>query len=326
MKILLIGSYPPPLGGVAVFIKRYKHRLESEGHTVDVLNPARLSNRTLLGRLLNAPARGYDLVSLNYPSVPVMLVLLARGLASRTEVFDHNWRRLETWNMFERRLYQLFLGSCRELILTAPHLKSYHREHGVRLPEQTRVQHAFLPPPMEDEAGILASYPADLCEFVRRRRPLVVANAFKLVFHEGVDLYGLDMCVRLVVELRKTYPDAGLLFALAEMGDGDYAGRMRREADAHGAGRNFYLMSGQLELWPLLKRADLFVRPTSTDGYAVSVAEALSFGCPVVASDVAERPDGTVLFSKRDDAEFQRQCLEVLAARVKVNHKRGGGA
>ncbi|MCA1594026.1 MAG: hypothetical protein LC754_15510, partial [Acidobacteria bacterium] len=76
MKILLIGSYPPPLGGVAVFIKRYKRKLEGEGHTVDVLDPTQLSKRDFYPRLFRAPSRGYDLISLSFPSFHMMMVLL----------------------------------------------------------------------------------------------------------------------------------------------------------------------------------------------------------------------------------------------------------
>ncbi|MGB8508755.1 MAG: glycosyltransferase [Pyrinomonadaceae bacterium] len=314
MRILLIGSQPPPLGGVGVFIERYRHKLEGEGHSVEVLDPSRVSNGRLLRHLLTAPTRRYDLISLNYPSLPVMLILLALGLAPRTEVFDHNWRLIESWDAPRRRLYGAFLKRCRELLLTSPRLKDYYREHGVGLPEKTRVQHAFLPPRVENEARILESYTAELREFIGRSRPLIIANAFKLIYHDGVDLYGLDMCLRLVLKLKETYPDIGLLFALAEAGDAERE-PIEREALALGVGHHFFLMSGQRELWPLFKRAHLFVRPTLTDGYAVSVAEALHFDCPVVASDAAERPNGVRVFKSRDEEDFKRRCLEALAAR-----------
>ena len=315
MKVLLIGSCPPPLGGVSVFLKRYRQKLEAEGHTVDVIDPHRLTKPALYRELLRACGRGYDLLSLNFPSFHIMMLLLLRGRAAKVEVWDHNWRVLEGWNPLRRSLYELFLRRARSLILVAPHVADYYRRHGVEPPPTTVVRHAFLPPPAAEEAAVVGTYPADVLEFARTRRPLVVANAFRLVLEGGVDLYGLDMCVRLAAALKEEYPRAGLLFALAEVGDEDYYARVRREIDARGLGENFLFMTGQRELWPLLGRADLMVRPTSADGYAVSVAEALHLGCPVVASDVSERPPGASLFAARDDEDFLTKCRAALAAR-----------
>lgn len=315
MKVLLIGSHPPPLGGVGVFIKRHKHELEAGGHEADVLDPVRLTNARLLRELLLAPARRYDLILLNFPSLKIMAVLLLLGLAGRTEVWDHNWPFLEGWGRARRDFYRLFLRRSRGLVLVSPRLKDYYREHGVELPAATRVQAPFIPPPAADEGPILESYPPELRDFVAGRRPLIVANAFAIVFHKGVDLYGLDMCVRLLAGLKESYPQAGLLFALADVGDADYFGRVTREIEARGLRDDFRFLTGQKELWPLFKRADLLVRPTLTDGSAVSVAEALHFGCPVVASDVADRPAGAVVFRSRDDEDFLRKCREVLDAR-----------
>lgn len=317
MRVLLIGSYPPPLGGVGVFVSRYERKLTGEGHAVTVVDPHRFTKLKLYRTLV--AARGYDLVSLNFPSFHMMMLLLATARAPQTEVWDHNWRVLEEWSAARRRLYQTFLRRARRLVLVAPHIADYYRAHGVEPPARTEVRHAFLPPAVEEEAAIVASYPPEVLEFVRGARPLVVANAFKIVFREGRDLYGLDMCVRLTAQLKKDYPEARLLFALAEAGDAEYLSRMRREADALGVGESVYFMTGQRELWPLIKRADLFVRPTVSDGYAVSVAEARYFGRPVVASDAAPRPAGVLTFRTRDDADFRSKCLAALEGSKKTN-------
>ncbi|HEX8476446.1 MAG TPA: glycosyltransferase family 4 protein [Pyrinomonadaceae bacterium] len=314
MKVLLIGSYPPPLGGVSVFVKRYKRQLEDAGHTVDTLDPTRLAKTRLYRELLRAPAKQYDLISLNFPSLYIMAALLVLGLSKRTEVFDHNWRLLEKWNALERRFYIIFLNNCRELVLVAPHLQTYYHEQRIPLPHaRTRIQHAFIPPPAEDEAPILESYSVDVREFLARSRPLLVANSFRITFHNGTDLYGLDMCVELVARLKQTHPRVGLLFALAEIGDPDYYERIRQKIVAHGIVQNFHFLTGQKEIWPLFKRADAMLRPTFTDGYALSVAEAIHFGCPVLASDAAERPPQATLFANRNQQDFQQKCLALLS-------------
>jgi glycosyltransferase involved in cell wall biosynthesis len=52
----------------------------------------------------------------------------------------------------------------------------------------------------------------------------------------------------------------------------------------------------------LLTCVDAFVRPTTADGDAISVREALTLGIPCVASDVSLRPRGTHLFKTGDAA------------------------
>jgi len=82
--VLLIGSYPPPLGGVSVFLKRYKRKLEAEGHTVRVLDPTKLNNPRLLLELLTT--NRYDLISLHYPSLPIMKLYRSLGVEGKTKI------------------------------------------------------------------------------------------------------------------------------------------------------------------------------------------------------------------------------------------------
>ncbi len=309
--VLLIGSYPPPLGGVSVFLKRYKRKLEAEGHTVRVLDPTKLNNPRLLLELLTT--NRYDLISLHYPSLPIMKLFRRLGVAGKTEVWDHNWRLLEEWNARKRNSYGSFLERCQKLIIVTQDLREYYERHSVHIPIETVVQHAFLPPNEDDETEILASYPDDILQFINRSHPLLAANAFKITFQKDVDLYGLDMCVRLVSNLKTNYPDIGLIFALAEPGDADHFKSIKREIAIQDIERNFQFLTGQKELWPLLKKADLMVRPTSSDGYSLSVAEALHFGCRVVASDAVARPPQVLLFHSRDDDDFLQQCRQVLS-------------
>lgn len=313
MKILLIGPLPPPLGGVSVYLYRHRRVLERDGHDVSVLDPTKMSRAAYFTRLLLAPFGRYDLIADHVQSIYVMLVLLVTGMAGRTEVVDWNWRQLENWAGWKRRLCGAFLRRCKGIVLSGAHLASYYEEHGVALPrEKVRGLDPFIPPPLEDEEAILATYPSEVLEFAAGRRPLIAANAFRLVFYRGVDLYGLDMCVEMVAALKESYPNVGLVFALAEVGDAGYFGEMRRRIEELGIKDNFFFLTGQRELWPLFRRADLMVRPTCSDAYGISVAEALHLGCPAVASDVCVRTPGTLTFANRDAEDFLRKCRLAL--------------
>jgi glycosyltransferase involved in cell wall biosynthesis len=69
----------------------------------------------------------------------------------------------------------------------------------------------------------------------------------------------------------------------------------------------------------VMRRANLFVRPTYFDGDASSVREALAMGVPVVASDTDHRPAGVLLFRRGDARDLADKIALALA------NGRGGG-
>ena len=93
-----------------------------------------------------------------------------------------------------------------------------------------------------------------------------------------------------------------------------YYGFCRKAVEQGGLGGHLFVVVRQGELWPLTQQCDLFLRPTSSDGDAVSVREALSLGVPVVASDCVPRPPGAVTYRTGDVADLFNKVEEVLAA------------
>ncbi|MGD0516877.1 MAG: glycosyltransferase, partial [Thermoguttaceae bacterium] len=67
------------------------------------------------------------------------------------------------------------------------------------------------------------------------------------------------------------------------------------------------------EFWPVLKYADLFLRPTRTEGDSASIREAISLGVPVVASDATLRPKDILLFSSGNAQDLIAKTRSALA-------------
>ena len=319
MRYILVGPEPPPLGGISVFLYRYGVKLRGEGHQVELLDLSKLR----LVRKLVAVSRLLlirdAVVHVNVISWSVLLTIVL-GLNKTKLIFhDHGTAKfLSTYGRWKRCWFQMFLRRANECWLVGEHLREFYDRAAISLPRQTLIRHAYLPPPEAEEADIRATYDWETKQFVNQHRPLLIANAWKIVFLDGVDLYGLDMSVETVARLKDSFPKIGLLFALGEVGDETYLNEIKQRICEHAVDENIHFMTGQRELWPLFKDADLFLRPTSADGYPLSVEEALHFGCPVVASDVCKRPASVAVFRNRDSDDLWQKAVGLLQPRAET--------
>ncbi|MFC1857849.1 glycosyltransferase [Thermodesulfobacteriota bacterium] len=208
------------------------------------------------------------------------------------------------------------MGKVKTKIVVGLHIKKSYQENGVKNADDIIVSNSFISPPLEDEEKILARYPKVYNEFQQSHSPLITTSAYQIAFIDGIDLYGLDMCIDLMLNLKTDYPNAGLVLFLAnDKMNAEYFKALKNKIKIYGLHDNILFITGQRELWPVYKNMDLMIRPTYSDGFGVSVAEAIYFGCPALASDVCERAVGTHLFRNRDQNDFYNQAKTILALR-----------
>lgn len=107
------------------------------------------------------------------------------------------------------------------------------------------------------------------------------------------DLYGLDVVAKIYAELRVRRPiRLGIFVAKDPRGrrDRDYLDSIVELARSVGDPEDVRCFIGE-PLRPVFSESNIvYLRPSRTDGDAVSVREALAAGTPVVASDVIRRP------------------------------------
>lgn len=309
MRKCHIGPLPPPLGGISVYLYRLQ-KLKPDDRYVNIVGLKKIDFLKLL-------CQTREVVVLHDNSIERLTAAyffsLFLGLQYSFVVHGAGVFRKKKWISwyFLRKSLQRAIS----IQFVSQSLQDRMKEIFPEVVKHSFVQHAFLPPPLEDEKRISDTYPHEMSVFLECHSPCLVANAFKLVFWEdGNDVYGLDMCVELIRRLKLKYPRIGLIFALADdTGEPDYLAKIKERISTDKLNEHIYFMTGQRELWPLFRKADLMVRPTCTDGYGSSIAEALYFDCPAIASDVCVRPEGTVIFNNRDMDDFYEKVREVLS-------------
>jgi glycosyltransferase involved in cell wall biosynthesis len=182
----------------------------------------------------------------------------------------------------------------------------------LRIPERKiSVIPAFIPPTVDMETDT-KRIPAYILDVFDRNSQVIVANGGVGNLYNGDELYGLDLCIDMFSKLARENKQLGFIYCITHVVDQDLLERYKERITAHGLEERFLLVYEKIPFYPLIQKAALFVRPTVSDGDAVSIREAIYFGTPTVSSDVVKRPNGVVTFTNRDAEDFTKACREVL--------------
>ena len=320
MNIHLIGTYPPPYGGVSVHIYRLRKRLLGAGHECTVwcghdradedLRPFIQAKTVLLGPARSGPETILHFHSSHY--------LAGRAAAAGHKVLFtvHNprinldlkggkllreWLRRKVTAHSFRRVHNLIAVSQQ----AGDELVTFGFDS-----ESISVINAYLRPGNDE-----ATAPANLDAFELFRQKyglLATANAWALKFLGGEDLYGIDMCLEMLGRLCGDFPELALVLAVPLGRGTEYLGKMQQRARDQGLEERVLWLLEPGAYHPILSRCDLFLRPTNADGFCISIVEAYEFGVPVVASDVVIRPKGCLQFRTRDQDDFTERVREAL--------------
>ncbi len=320
----IFGSYPPPYGGASMHSRRLRPLLESKGIDYTIYNAASdaadgkrvISVRRnrfwrLLKYLFTADESAFYIMS------PRLLAWFA-GLWLIQVRGKRVWIRLrneqlivwEKTSPLKCALAGFVLRRVHGVVCVSRALAQTASRFGVK---ENRILYTpgFLPPVI-DEMHLSSTDPS-LVHFADNHSPLLVANG-KVRQYNGNDLYGLDHMVELIIRIAPKYQNIGLLVCLSdnEPRTEDYVAKLNQHAVEGNVEKNIYFTSNPGPMTPYLARADLFLRPTTTDGDAVSIRESLYFDIPVVASDAVQRPAGVTCFPTRDLDAFENSVHLVL--------------
>ena len=298
--VLLVGPYPPPFGGISAHVARLAHAVSADGMSVAVVNHFRTRevNELIVADLARNPLRYWTVLRRLEPRVlhyhhARWSTLVAAALAVRrstgTSVVTIHGRELEPF--LESRLPGIApltrwaLTSFDVLIAVSAEIERSLRPLG----RTVSVIPAFIP--ADDDARL--SPQAN--DFLNGGTNLLVAAYRLAVDQRGRLIYGLDTAIQSFTALAAARPRLRLAIFVASAprsrAERDRLSRLIEAVDDDEVRRRIRVFHGE-PLPPALRRATLYLRPTLTDGDAVSIREAIAAGVPVLASDVVARPPG----------------------------------
>jgi glycogen(starch) synthase len=320
MRVLLLGPYPPPHGGVQTNLVAI-HRLLLRRHipsAVINLTRYRQSNiehvyypKTALGVLWLLLRLRSDIIHMHIGG-KLAPRLLALGLfccllpGRKTVLTFHSGgypsspagraKHPRTFCGFVLRRFDRLIGVNQELV------EFFHRV-GVA-PQRARLiaPHSF-PTESDLQDGAL---PGHVSDFFQSHSPMLIAVS-------GLEpQYDLPLQIDVMGLVRDKAPSAGLVI----IGSGPMRDELRKQIAAKPYADHI-LMCGDLPHAATLQaiaQSDLMLRTTFYDGDAISVREALHLGTPVIATDNGMRPEGVRLIPQRNLSALHVAIHEALAA------------
>ncbi|MEW4468821.1 glycosyltransferase [Parasphingorhabdus sp. JC815] len=307
---LVIGPSPPPLGGVTVFISRFVGRQRARGVNVRQAYP----NSPLAAlRFLSVATQRPEIVIINSMRLPLLLAVFLFFPCSRKIIVDHNHSRKLAeassktgvkanlrWRFTKRLLNQFD-----RIWLVAPHLRNNYAQAG--LSTKLTIINPFIAPDPSEYKSAVSQYSPGLRSLLRRdSEELIFAiSAYRLVDENGRDLYGFDLALHAMRALLDKGLKAKLVLFIADPVQTTVYQNAKSLITTLNLSDHVLWEEGQKPLWPLFKTIDAYLRPTQTDGWSVSIGEALALNCSVIASDVVPRAKGCVLFNLNDVTALQ---------------------
>lgn len=305
MKIGIIGPFPPPRGGVSVHAFRLAEALGDQGVVVKKFNSNYGSHnggrfRGKLTRLLwlwqFSVCAKLDVFHIHVSEWldRAVIIFWARRRKVKTVVTFHSLRdEFDKMTFWQKQYVSYVLKNADHLIAVGDNEKNKLLRRS-NCEERLSVLHAYIPPKRNN-----LEIPAQITDFIRHHEFVISANGSNMGFYQGQDIYGLDMLVELCGRLRSVI-NVGFIYCLTRLTDEEYLARIRSRIAELKIEDSFLIVLESIEFWPVLEKSHIFIRPTCTDSYGVSVAEALALGIPSVTSDVCKRPEGATLFRCRD--------------------------
>ncbi len=317
MRVVQLGPYPPPHGGVQTNLVAIREYLRRNGHSCDAINLTRfrsedaagvhypVSAAALMRLLWRLPA---DILHLHFggdltPRLLALALFCTRLPGRKTVLTFHSGGYPGSpagRTAAPATLRGFVLRRLDGLIGVNPEIAALFVKFGV---SQARIR-TILPFVVEPPDRSLP-LPERLSAFLGSHSPALLTVG--LLEPE----YDLPRQIDLMAEILQRYPRAGLLI----VGSGSLEESLR----SHIAAKPYHdhvLLYGDMPHALTLRatqECDLLLRTTLYDGDSISVREALCIGTPVIATDNGMRPEGALLIPPSDSARLLDAVCALLS-------------
>lgn len=293
-RVVLLGPYPPPYGGVSVYISTLFDFVKNEGVELWTYSDQKIARPNIFfmnsraglpglvmrrGRRARIADNTHFLVE--YPGllVPVW-VALKKALRFEWIKIIHDGSlpaRFSRFSKIRRALFRLSIAQVSKFVVVSEELQRWLRDE-IAVSQEVVVIKSLLPP-KESTADLAPRTARELSSYLDAAKRVCAIGAF-------IPEYGFDQVADAVEELRGT---TGQKIGLALL-DGAFASDddFRKRVLCDRAWITMLQNVPHPEVQQILSRSDVFVRAFEFESYGLSRIEAIWAGTPVIATNAGE--------------------------------------
>lgn len=327
MKVNIIGPFPPPHGGISVHIKRMMLYLINNNIEVSIYNESKnysknskniiyIENyRKFLFKILSLKG---DIIHFHTISKKIRILMGLFGVLNKKVILTIHGEslhdQLEESNWVSKKLLLFSMKKINKIICVNSNTINELISLGINNKKLICIP-AYINP-IENRYDF-NNIPLCVWNFIINSKFLISANGW-VKFYNNEDLYGIDMLIELIRKLKYVGYNVSLLIALLGTNmendsEKSYHENLKNKINEYNLQSDIMLFEViDTEFYPILKNSKLFLRPTNTDGYGVSIGEALYYKVPSIASNVCNRPEGTIIFKSRDINDLYIKTIDVI--------------
>lgn len=326
-RIVIIGRYPPPIGGISVHIQRVATECLAKGLSCVVIDPydpitgkqpswvIRFPGNTFIRfirMLIWLVINSYQVIHIHVSAMDKFLLIgwiinLATLKARRKIITIHSGSfipKIKSRGIIYKVAITMLLKHFHYVVVVNSEQKEYLKTFLNIKPDRICIIPAFIAPQVNS-----SNIPNFIRELREKVRYLVVGSGF------ATPLYAHEILIDAIYRLREEGLSIALILVLYTEYEEPYFSLLKNKIN------NLPDSTILQDLTPetfneLLRLADIYVRTARRDGDSVAVREALLNGCWVIASDVVARPEGCIIFPK-DNIESLYSILKEIVTSSK---------
>lgn len=329
-SIAFWGAEAPPYGGMTVHIKRLSQHLQKNEWTVIQYNFDAVTRiepyiknissitKWYLGLWINnSPKIHYVITTRSHIRFLAALLRLkgkkviirVGGQSLENQIKSGGLPKL--FNVLSLNLSTTFIGVNVDITKVASRYTNKEKIHLIQ---------GFIPPQIENKTAH-----NDIVTFFNNDGLKILATG--QIFNKGKsDIYGVYHFISSLKLLKKKSIKFNAVLVIYGSQIPDFSENLKR--------LKFYIVQAKLEndvflhvsddeLWPIIKKCDVFVRPSITDGDANTIREALFFNKFVIASDCVPRPDSCYVYKNLDSVALAYAIQEIDKTKKKNLMEKG---
>ena len=325
-RVLLISPLFPAIGGISVSVEKMRERLILDGYDVSAIN-IKFKNKRLNDKFF---------LFFKFAIIPFMIPFRKRYDIIHCHV-SGGYRKFYL-SLFKKlyknaSLIYTIHGDVGKLLNDKKSIKALNSADGVICVQQgdsiklrkllsDSVHLRDIPAFFVTKSNSNDTLPEYIQCFISSNASasLLVVSGKIVVSDKYYDLYGLLDAAKLFKRLKEKGIDVKMLMILiGEIASKDQLAIFNEIKQIVGSDSDFMISESIAAIDKVFSASKIYLRPTKTDGDSLSVREALSCGCNVVASNVSNRPDGTILYDGSLDNMVEK-TISVLSESQAVDY------